>query len=123
MTSIAVLFYLTQYSGVLSPQQQNPLAMLPTTPTVGLHGADLSWYAPSKNPINDLSGVIKGEGIYGFIYNTSVTPDEEYGTYNWCNMPHTRKREYQKPDSEYELKYVEVVSEDQIAPTRNFRPF
>jgi acid phosphatase len=71
---------------------------------------DLSWHAPNATSINDLSQVISGTGINGFIYNTSTTPDNEYGVYNWCNMPHVRATEYIKPSSEYKLQYVEVVS-------------
>lgn len=72
--------------------------------------SDLKWHHPSKTQINDLNSVLHGEGTYGFIYNTSHTPDEQYGTYNWCNMPHARAKEYQKTAGNYELKYVEVVS-------------
>jgi hypothetical protein len=72
---------------------------------------DLSWHAPNATNINDLSQVIGGSGIYGFIYNSSATPANEYGIYNWCNMPHVRATEYNKPSSEYKLQYVEVVSQ------------
>jgi hypothetical protein len=71
---------------------------------------DLSWHAPNATAINDLSQVIAGSGVYGFIYNSSTTPTDAYGTYNWCNMPHVRATEYKKPSSEYKLQYVEVVS-------------
>ncbi len=70
---------------------------------------DLSWHAPSQSQLNNLTQVLSGSGVYGFIYNTSVTPDEKYGTYNWCNMPHARAKEYKKPGDEYQLKYVELV--------------
>lgn len=72
--------------------------------------ADLGWYAPNATDINNLTTVIGGEGVYGFIYNSSNTPVDEYGIYNWCNMPHVRATEYKKPASEYKLQYVEVVS-------------
>lgn len=71
---------------------------------------DLSWHAPNATFINNLTQVIGGSGIYGYIYDSSETPDEEYGIYNWCNMPHVRKTEYKKPSSEYKLQYVELVS-------------
>jgi acid phosphatase len=71
---------------------------------------DLSWHAPNATAINDLTQAIGGSGVYGFIYNSSTTPDGAYGTYNWCNMPHVRATEYKKPSSEYKLQYVEVVS-------------
>lgn len=70
---------------------------------------DLSWHAPSSTALNDLSQVLSGTGVYGFIYNSSTTPDKQYGTYNWCNMPHVRATEYKKPSPEYKLQYVEVV--------------
>ena len=72
---------------------------------------DLGWYAPNTTAINDLTKVIGGDGVYGFIYNSSTTPASEYGTYNWCNMPHVRATEYKKPSAEYKLQYVEVVSQ------------
>jgi hypothetical protein len=71
---------------------------------------DLNWHAPNATAINDLYQVISGSGIYGFIYNSSVTPVDRYGTYNWCNMPHVRATEYKEPSPEYTLQYVEVVS-------------
>ena len=49
-------------------------------------------------------------GKYGYIYDSSKTPDDKYGVYNWCNMPHVRKTEYVKASDEFELQYVEVVS-------------
>lgn len=73
-------------------------------------GVDLSWYAPAHTEVNNLTAVINGKGVWGFIYDTSETPDDRYGQYNWCNMPHVRKTEYVKPSDEYELKYVELVS-------------
>lgn len=71
---------------------------------------DLSWHAPNATGINNLTEVIGGAGVYGFVYNSSQTPAGQYGVYNWCNMPHVRATEYQKPGSEYKLQYVEVVS-------------
>jgi len=71
---------------------------------------DLKWYPPANTSINNLDTALYGTGVYGFIFNTSHTPDEKYGTYNWCNMPHVRRKEYVRPSAEYRLKYVEVVS-------------
>lgn len=73
---------------------------------------DLGWYPPSQSVINNLTNVVSNDttGVYGFIFNSSYTPDDEYGTYNWCNMPHVRSLEYVKPSEEYELAYVELVS-------------
>lgn len=71
---------------------------------------DLGWYPPSNTSINNLTTALRSEGVYGFIFNTSETPDAQYGTYNWCNMPHVRRTEYVKPASKYKLRYVEIVS-------------
>jgi hypothetical protein len=71
---------------------------------------DLSWYAPNATSINNLTQVMTGSDIYGWVYNNSQVPADEYGIYNWCNMPHVRKTEYKVPSSEYKLQYVEVVS-------------
>lgn len=73
---------------------------------------DLGWYAPAQTLVNNLTNVASADttGVYGFIYNSSYTPDDLYGQYNWCNMPHVRASEYVKPSDEYELVYVELVS-------------
>jgi len=72
---------------------------------------DLDWHPPNATWINDLSSIVNGTGTYGFVFNSSQLPDEvSYGTYNWCNMPHVRAQEYQVPDPEFKLEYVEVVS-------------
>jgi acid phosphatase len=70
---------------------------------------DLSWHPPKQTQINNITAVMAGKGVYGFIYNSSDTPNDRYGTYNWCNMPHVRKKEYVKAPSEYDLVYVELV--------------
>jgi hypothetical protein len=72
-------------------------------------GVDLGWYAPKSTEINNLTQVIGGSGIYGWIYNSSQVADSEYGVYDWCNMPHVRATEYPEASSEYKLQYVEVV--------------
>lgn len=70
---------------------------------------DLNWYAPKKSWINDLGQVINGTGTNGFVFSGSKLPDGvEYGTYNWCNMPHVRKDTYVKADKDFELVYVEM---------------
>lgn len=69
------------------------------------------WFQPNASNINNLSYAINGSGAFGFIYNSSNNPTEGYGAYNWCNMPHVRSTEYVKPSPEYELKYVELVSD------------
>lgn len=77
---------------------------------------DLGWHAPNATIINDLSSVINGTGVYGFIFNSSLTPATSgYSTYNWCNMPHVRPQEYVVPPSEFKLEYVEVVGNHTIS--------
>jgi 2-phosphoxylose phosphatase len=72
---------------------------------------DLSWHAPSGTHANaPFADILAGKGKWGYIYDSSETPDEDYGVYNWCNMPHVRAKEYPKASGEYELKYVELVS-------------
>jgi acid phosphatase len=70
---------------------------------------DLAWHPPAQSQINNLTNAVSTTGVYGFIYNTSHTPDAQYGSYNWCNMPHVRKDIYTIPSSDYELVYVELV--------------
>ncbi|KAI0381649.1 phosphoglycerate mutase-like protein [Hypomontagnella monticulosa] len=87
-----------------------PVLLISSVVTVALgQKVDLAWYPPSNTSINNLETVLNGQGVYGFIFNTSETPDAQYGTYNWCNMPHVRKPEYKKPAKGYKLEYVEVI--------------
>lgn len=39
----------------------------------------------AMSSLNTLATVINGTGAPG-IYNSSYTPDSQYGTYNWCNV-------------------------------------
>ena len=72
---------------------------------------DLGWYAPSSTEVNNLTAVIEGHGVFGFLFNGSTAPtDVPYDTYNWCNMPRVRAQEYIRAPPEYKLKYVELVS-------------
>ena len=48
---------------------------------------------PTSSNLNNLTFVLNGTGAPG-IFNSSFTPEKEYGVYNWCNMPHVRAREY-----------------------------
>lgn len=50
-------------------------------------------YPPTASNINNLTFVLSGSGSPG-IFDSSSTPDKQYGEYNWCNMPHVRTREY-----------------------------
>ncbi|KAK8129427.1 phosphoglycerate mutase-like protein [Apiospora kogelbergensis] len=74
-------------------------------------GVDLNWHAPAAGAINNLTSALQATGTYGFVFNSSRTPEGQYGAYNWCNMPHVRRTEYVRPPQEegYELRYVEVI--------------
>ncbi|KAK0199777.1 phosphoglycerate mutase-like protein [Desarmillaria ectypa] len=75
-----------------------------------VHAVNVTHYAPRSTNINNLTYAVNGTTDAPGIYNTSTTPDSEYGTYyNWCNMPHVRVREYVTPSSNYTLEYVEVI--------------
>lgn len=77
---------------------------------------NLSWHAPRKTWINDLSEVINGTGTHGFIFNSSqLPPGTPYSAYNWCNMPHVRRQEYPKAMQGYTLEYVEVVRKETVS--------
>lgn len=80
----------------------------PVMSTKGDNGA--KWHAPAREDVNNLTKALHSNGVYNFIFDSSHTPDDKYGTYNYCNMPHVRQQEYIKPDDEYELQYVELVS-------------
>lgn len=72
--------------------------------------ADLNWYPPNSTVVNSLASVANSSGVYGYIFNSSITPSSvPYSTYNWCNMPHVRAQEYVIPPAEYQLAYVEVI--------------
>lgn len=66
----------------------------------------LSWYPPAQYYVNNLTTVINGTGVYGFVFNTSQGP---LNTYDWCNMPHTNAQTYVRPSADYKLEYVEVL--------------
>jgi hypothetical protein len=84
-------------------------SLFPITNATPSTNADVEWHPPNATSINNLTTTINGAGTYGFIFNSSVIPDGDYGVYNFCNMPHVRRKEYKRPDDGFELKYVEVV--------------
>ncbi|KAJ7273138.1 histidine phosphatase [Mycena rebaudengoi] len=77
-------------------------------PFFTLATATVVHYPPETSSINNLTFALNGTGAPG-IYDSSTTPDKSYGTYNWCNMPHVREREYKMPSKEYSLQYVEII--------------
>ena len=116
----------------------SPLALLPLIlagTSVMAASVDMSVfgprYAPQSGQFSSLTDVLNGTGAPG-IYNSSSASDDEYGVYNWCNMPHVRgeqrlvippatqipllthnstlpAKEYVVPSSDYTLEYVEVI--------------
>ena len=70
-----------------------------------------SWYPPSNSQINDLSAVINGTDVFGFIFSdASISPSNASDALqNWCNMPHVNSDTYPVPPADYTLEYVEVV--------------
>lgn len=65
-------------------------------------------YPPADSPITNLDKVFSpAQGTNGGIYSLQQENDN-YGAYNFCNMPHVRKSEYKVPDG-YKLEYVEVI--------------
>lgn len=91
------------------PGIKSPLAFFALLGAQQALAVDGSWHAPNATDINNLDKVLNSDGVYGFIFDSSQTPDKEYGKYNWCNMPHVRPREYPKAPKAYKLQYVEVV--------------
>jgi hypothetical protein len=71
--------------------QRVAVALLASTSAIA--AANVKHYPPVSSSINNLDLVLNGTGAPG-IYNASQTPESLYGTYNWCNMPHVRAREY-----------------------------
>ncbi|PHH61574.1 hypothetical protein CDD81_8155 [Ophiocordyceps australis] len=69
----------------------------------------VEWQPPLQSRLNNLTWALHGSGVNGFIYNSSYTPPDRYGAYNWCNMPHVRRAEYPQPGPEWELRYVELM--------------
>ena len=82
--------------------QSTPLQCGPSNQSI-----DLSWHAPSQNPINNLTNAINGTGTNGFIFNSSLSPP--HTGYNYCNMPHVHPSTYTPAPSEYKLEYVELI--------------
>ncbi|KAK3063130.1 hypothetical protein LTS18_002675 [Coniosporium uncinatum] len=73
-------------------------------------GYESTWYAPNSTWITDLSQIVNGTGVHGFIFNSSQLPaGVPYGTYDWCNMPHIRMDVYPKVNNRYKLEYVEII--------------
>lgn len=111
---LIVLITSTDVLSVLRPGNVSPIVVAAQSVGSAMANAsvDLGWYAPAQTLVNNLTNVAGAAttGVYGFIYNSSYTPDAVYGQYNWCNMPHVRASEYVTPSDEYELVYVELVS-------------
>jgi len=109
-----ILWYSFITKDYFAMRSSSSLFFAAVTATLAGHGKaadiDLGWYKPNATAINNLDEIIQGDGVWGYIYNSSVTPDSKYGIYNWCNMPHVRKTEYKKAPAGFKLQYVELVS-------------
>lgn len=66
----------------------------------------LDWYPPPKTDINDLGNVINGKGVFGFNFDSSDGPPNDY---NFCNMPGVNTETYPEAASDYTLEYAEVI--------------
>jgi hypothetical protein len=107
-TAFALVRLLSESIGMAS-RNYITLVLASIATSVSATKVDLGWYPPKKSWINDLDQVLNSTGTHGFVFNSSQLPaGVEYGTYNWCNMPHVRKEEYVKVDDEFTLVYVEV---------------
>ncbi|KAJ7168220.1 phosphoglycerate mutase-like protein [Mycena crocata] len=72
--------------------------------------AAVVYYPPAQSKINNLTVALNGSGPpNNGVFDSSTVPDNAYGVYNWCNMPHVRTREYKTPSKEFTLEYVEVI--------------
>ncbi|KAF7305069.1 Histidine phosphatase [Mycena kentingensis (nom. inval.)] len=97
----------TRVADLLEPMVSQ-LALWASLVVYGGARASVVHYPPAQSNTNNLTFVLDGKGAPG-IYTSSHTPDEDYGEYNWCNMPHVRTREYRTPPPEFTLEYVEVI--------------
>ncbi|OKL56755.1 hypothetical protein UA08_07907 [Talaromyces atroroseus] len=91
------------------PRNWHPIAAILLSATTTILAVDNSWHPPNLSAINDLDHNLASDGVFDFIFDSSLVPDHLYGQYNYCNMPHVRKREYVVAPEEYELVYVEVI--------------
>ncbi|KAK4049967.1 hypothetical protein OIV83_003791 [Microbotryomycetes sp. JL201] len=66
-------------------------------------------YDSTPSAINNLTFALHGTGRNGQLYQPDQVSDKQYGTYNYCNMPHVRVKEYKQPKGAFTLQYVEVI--------------
>lgn len=64
-------------------------------------------YAPTETDLTNLDAALS-EPAVGY-YNGSYVAASDYGTYNFCNMPHVRQLEYPAASRDFSLQYVEVL--------------
>jgi len=64
------------------------------------------WQPPHSTRTNNFDFSLKGHGVNGFVYNSSLA----VAGYNYCNMPHVTPSNYETPDLKmYSLEHVEVI--------------
>lgn len=70
-----------------------PLLPVTLTATLREKMVDMSVFGPRYPPkphaFSSIENVLRGSGAPG-VFNSSAVLDEDYGIYNWCNMPHVR---------------------------------
>lgn len=79
------------------------LAGIASTPNIPVH------ISPKDVDVGNLDKVLADSIASIGAYKASYVGPNDYGSYNYCNMPHVRASEYIVPSPEYELKYVEVI--------------
>ncbi|KAK9432676.1 histidine phosphatase superfamily [Lipomyces doorenjongii] len=94
---------------MLPPSLPTILASIPLTAAAATSFGTIVHYSPTKSSIGELEAVFNATtGTNGGYYSASVVPDDVYGAYDYCNMPHARAREYVIPGG-YDLQYVELI--------------
>ncbi|KAK9494609.1 histidine phosphatase superfamily [Lipomyces doorenjongii] len=94
---------------MLPPSLPTILATIPLTAAAATSFGTIVHYSPTKSSIGELEAVFNPTtGTNGGYYSASVVPDDVYGAYDYCNMPHARAREYVIPGG-YDLQYVELI--------------
>ncbi|KAK9377825.1 histidine phosphatase superfamily [Lipomyces chichibuensis] len=94
---------------MLAPTLPTILASISLTAAAATSFGSIVHYSPTNTSIGDLEAVFNpATGTNGGYYSGSFVPDDDYGAYDYCNMPHTRAREYMIPGG-YNLQYVELI--------------
>lgn len=89
-TTLISIFLLYELAMLFNTYLLPPLSLLISSISAQItapnsQAPDLNWHPPNATQINDLSAVINGTGVYGFVFNDSnARPGNAYyGGYNW----------------------------------------